>query len=147
MNSRNSQIFKCYINGYCKFLAEVQFGKNNHFNGCKILGKGKVIIGDNFHSAENLIVLTSFHNYKGESLPYDHTVISKDVIIGENVWVGINVIILGGVSIGEGAIIQAGSVVSKNIEPLGIAGGNPAKVFKFRDSEHYSLLKSRNKFL
>lgn len=145
--SKNSNVFNCRINGYCKFLAYVEFGRNNHFNGCKILGKGRVKIGDNFHSAENLIILTTYHNYKGNALPYDHSMINKDVIIGDNVWIGLNVIILGGVSIGEGAIIQAGSVVSKDIEPLGIAGGNPAKIFKYRDFEHYSNLKVQNKYL
>ncbi|MCT1532637.1 acyltransferase [Sphingobacterium daejeonense] len=145
--SKNSNVFKCHINGYCKFLADIDFGKNNHFNGCKILGNGKVSIGDNFHSAENLIILTTYHNYKGNALPYDHTIINKDVSIGDNVWIGLNVIILGGVKIGEGSIIQAGSVVSKDIEPLGIAGGNPAKVFKYRDLEHYSNLKGLKKYL
>ena len=50
-------------------------------------------------------------------------------------------------SIGEGAIIQAGAVIVNNIPPLGIAGGNPAKVFKYRDMEHYFRLKSNNQFL
>lgn len=72
--------------------------------------------------------------------------ITKDVVIGDNVWLGINVIILGGVTIGEGAIIQAGAVVVKDIPPLGIAGGNPAQVFKYRDIEHYKKLKREKKY-
>jgi acetyltransferase-like isoleucine patch superfamily enzyme len=56
------------------------------------------------------------------------------------------VIVLGGVSIGEGAIIQAGSVVVKDIPKYAIAGGHPCKVFKYRDIEHYEKLKKERKF-
>ena len=48
--------------------------------------------------------------------------------------------------IGEGAIIQGGAVVHGEIPPLAIAGGNPAKVFKYRNKEHYEQLKKENKF-
>ncbi len=121
-------------------------GRNPNFNGLKIRGHGKVTIGDNFHSGENCLIITDFHNYQGEALPYDDTVIIKDVTIGDNVWIGVNVIILGGVTIGEGAIIQAGAVVIKDIPDLGIAGGNPATVFKYRNAGHYNKLKEEGKF-
>ena len=55
-------------------------------------------------------------------------------------------IILGGVTIGEGAIIQAGSVVCKDVPPLAIAGGHPAAAFRYRDKEHYFKLKEEKKF-
>lgn len=55
--------------------------------------------------------------------------------------------ILGGVTIGEGAVIQAGSVVCRNVPPLAIAGGHPATPFKFRDPEKYDRLKAEGKFL
>ena len=73
-------------------------------------------------------------------------VISKDVVIEENVWLGNRVIILPGVTVGEGAIIQAGSVVVKDIPKYAIAGGHPAKVFKYRDIDHYEKLKREGKF-
>lgn len=57
---------------------------------------------------------------------------SKPVVIGHDVWVGLNVIILSGVNIGTGAIIGAGAVVSKDIPPYAIAVGNPAKVVRYR---------------
>ena len=68
------------------------------------------------------------------------------MVIEDNVWIGNRVIILPGVTIKEGAIIQAGSVVVGDIEKCGIAGGHPAKVFKYRDIEHYEKLKSEWKF-
>lgn len=52
----------------------------------------------------------------------------------------------GGVTIGEGAVIQAGSVVASNIPPLAVAGGAPAKVFKMRNAEHYYELKDKKAF-
>ena len=111
------------------------------------MGSGKFCIGKNTAIGPMLVVTTDNHNYKGEALPFDKTVITKDVIIAENCWIGANVTLLPGTKIGEGAIIQAGSVVHGEIPPLAIAGGNPAKVFKYRDKEHYEKLKSENKFL
>jgi acetyltransferase-like isoleucine patch superfamily enzyme len=94
-----------------------------------------------------IIFITSNHNYDyGKKIPYDDTHIIKKVIIKDNVWFGDRVIVLGGVEIGEGAIIQAGSVVVKDIPAGGIAGGNPAKVFKYRNMEHYYDLKSKGLF-
>ena len=91
--------------------------------------------------------MTQNHNYdSGKTIPYDDTYIVKDVIIGDNVWFGSRVTILPGVEIGEGAIVQAGAVVSKSIPKFGISGGNPAKVFKYRDKEHYLSLKEKRMF-
>lgn len=74
------------------------------------------------------------------------TYIYKNVEIGDCVWLGSRVIILPGTKIGEGAIIQAGSVVHGDIPECAIVGGNPAKVFKYRDIEHYKNLKELKKF-
>ena len=81
---------------------------------------------------------TSYHSFdKGTHIPYDWTMIRKAITIEENVWLGDNVIVLGGVTTGEGAVIQAGSVVAKDVPKYAIAGGHPAVPFKFRDKEHY----------
>ncbi len=104
-------------------------------------------IGDNFHSGRECLMITQIHNYDtGNAIPYDDSYILKDIIIKDNVWLGDRVIILGGVMIEEGAIIQAGSVVVSDIPKCAIAGGHPAKVFKYRDIEHYEKLKSEGKF-
>jgi acetyltransferase-like isoleucine patch superfamily enzyme len=122
-------------------------GENVNFNGMNIQGKGKVEIGSNFHSGKNCMIMTDIHNYdEGIAIPYDDTIISKDVIIKDNVWLGNNVIILPGNEIKEGTIIQAGSVVISNIPKYAIAGGHPAKVFKYRNKEHYEKLKKEKKF-
>lgn len=67
----------------------------------------------------------------------------KDVTIGNNTWFGHNAIVLPGVHIGDGAIIGAGSVVTKDVEPYTIVAGNPAKVIRkrFKDSMIRFLLE------
>lgn len=120
---------KC--NFRCCFTSKTKLGNNCHFNGMNISGNGKVVIGDNFHSGKNIRILTTFHNFDhGTALPYDNTSYDRDVTIEDNVWLGESVMILGGVTIGEGAVIQAGSVVCKDVPPLAIAGGHPAVPFK-----------------
>lgn len=139
---------KIFVNKKSKFTSFTVLGNNCHFNGIKITGEGKVKIGNNFHSGSNILMLTSYHNYdKGNALPYDDTFIVRDIVIEDNVWLGENVTVLAGVRIGEGAIIQAGSVVVSDIPPFSIAGGHPAVVFKQRDVQHYNELKSKNKFM
>ena len=135
------------VNGDSYVTPNTTLGDNVNFNGMKIQGFGNIIIGDNFHSGIECMIITSIHNYdKGNAIPYDDTIISKDVVIEDNVWLGNRVTILPGVKIGEGAIIQAGSVVVRDIPKYAIAGGHPAEVFKTRDIEHYENLKKEGKF-
>ena len=135
------------VNGVSYVNDETYLGENVSFNGMRIGGRGKVTIGDNFHSGTNCQMITQNHNYNtGTAIPYDSTYIAKDIIIEDNVWLGNDVIILGGVRIGEGVIIQAGSVVVKDVPKYAIAGGHPCTVFSQRDVTHYEKLKSEGKF-
>lgn len=130
-----------------RLTSNTWLGRNTHFNGLIIYGKGKVTIGDNFHSGRNCVIRTETHNWRGDKLPYDETYIVEDVTIGDNVWLGEGVTILPGVTIGEGAIIQTGSVVIRDIPALAIAGGHPCIQFSQRPAEHYYALKAAGKFL
>lgn len=135
------------VNGESYLTKNTYLGQNCHFNGMEISGRGKVTIGNNFHSGSECLIITQIHNYdNGNAIPYDDSYIIKDVIIEDNVWLGSRVLILGGVKIGEGAIIQAGAVVVSDIPKYSIAGGSPAKVFKHRNIEHYERLKREGKF-
>lgn len=136
------------INQACKFTPRTSLGVNCNFNGMSIAGGGRVVIGDNFHSGIECRMITQIHRYDdGNAIPYDTKLyILQDIEIGDNVWLGDRVIVLGGTKIGEGAIIQAGSVVVNDIPPLAIAGGHPAKVFKQRNKGHYFKLKDEKKF-
>lgn len=135
------------INGITKLTSNTTLGDNVNFNGMIINGGGNVVIGNNFHSGAECMIICQIHNYdNGVKIPYDSTYILQDVTIEDNVWLGSRVIVLGGVTIGEGAIIQAGSVVVSDIPKYAIAGGHPAKTFKYRDIEHYKKLKEEGKF-
>lgn len=131
------------VNFFSRFSANTILANNCNFNGIIIRGNGTINIGNNFHSGKDILIINSNHRYDfGNAIPYDtFETIDKDVVIEDNVWIGDRVLILGGVTIGEGAIIQAGAVVVNNIPKFGIAGGNPAKVFKYRDIENYNKLK------
>ena len=59
----------------------------------------------------------------------------KTIVISDDVWIGGHVIILPGVHIGNGAIVGAGAVVTKDVPQYAIVGGNPAKVIKYRRSK------------
>ena len=114
------------------------------FNGMQIDGGGGVVIGSYFHSGRECMIITQNHDYDtGELIPYGKNYAYKDVIIDDYVWFGRRVTILPGTHIGEGAIIQAGAVVHGEIPPMAIVGGNPAKVFMYRDKEHFEELKSK----
>lgn len=116
------------------------------FNGMFINGGGPVTIGSYFHSGIECMIITQNHDYDGgEMIPYGTGYHYKEVVIDDFVWLGRRVTILPGTHIGEGAIIQAGAVVHGEIPPYAIAGGNPAKVFKYRDIEHFQKLKAEGK--
>ena len=134
------------VNGPSRVTPTTHLGTNVNFNGMRITGRGTVSIGDNFHSGEECAIISEVHNYEGDAIPYDASFLPRDVRIEDNVWLGYRVIVLGGVTIGEGAIIQAGSVVVRSIPACAIAGGHPATVFGSRDRAHYEQLKRAGRF-
>lgn len=135
------------VMGHSTCSKQTQLGDHVCFCGMNIMGGGRVKIGNYFHSGIECLMITRNHNYDtGDAIPYDSTYVYKDIEIGDFVWLGSRVMILPGTKIGEGAIIQGGAVVHGEIPPYAIAGGNPAKVFKYRDIEHFKKLKAEGKF-
>jgi len=114
--------------------ANIQIGSDVGLNGTSIVARSKKIsIGSGTMIASNVVILDSdYHvHYPPENrLTNPGFEFDADVIIGNNVWIGINSIILKGVNIGDGSIIGAGSVVVNNIPSGVIAAGNPARVIK-----------------
>lgn len=106
-----------YVGGKVQLTPNTTLGYSCSFNGMTIIGKGKVKIGDYSHSGIECMIITQNHNYEGEEIPYDTTYIVKNVTIGDCVWFGNRVIVVGNVNIGEGAIIAAGAVVTKDVPP------------------------------
>ncbi len=96
-----------------------------------IVGGGNITIGNGALLASYIKILASNHNYSDISQPVKFQGnTSKDIIIGDNGWIGDNVIILAGVKIGNHCIIGGGSVVTKDIPSYSVAVGNPARIVK-----------------
>ncbi|HJM44385.1 MAG TPA: acyltransferase [Candidatus Poseidoniaceae archaeon] len=134
------------VNGMCRLNKSVIIKNNVNLNGMNVQGNGQVIIGNNFHSGKEILLITQNHNWKNaKKIPYDDEYILTKITIEDNVWLGSRVTIVGNTTIGEGSIIQAGSVVVNDIPPLSIAGGHPATVFSKRDEGHYNECKKMNK--
>lgn len=94
---------------------------------------GNVVIGDHVMVAPNVMIAGGNHGISRNGIPMiSQPSISKGIVIGNDVWVAANAVILDGVSVGDGAIIAAGAVVTENVEPYSIVVGNPAKFKKFR---------------
>ena len=124
----------------------IEIGNNVRIGeGTYINAHGGLFIGNNVHFGPKVFIWTSNHNYFApEKLPYDDTMIYKNITINNNVWVGAKVILIPGVTIGEGAVIAMGAVVTKDVPPCAVVGGNPAKILKYRDIEIYNKLKNNN---
>lgn len=106
-----------------------------------IYAAGGLKIGKNVVIGPRVTIHTINHNYDSDlMLPYDNISFQKPVIIEDNVWIASNVTIVPGVTIGEGSVVASGSVITKNIAPLSVVGGNPAKLIKKRDEERYKRL-------
>jgi acetyltransferase-like isoleucine patch superfamily enzyme len=103
-------------------------GKNVFINsGCRFQDQGGITIMDGAFIGHNVVMATLNHDFapekRGNTIP-------KPIVIGKNVWIGANCTILGGVTIGDNAIIGAGSVVTKNVDADTIVAGVPAKFIK-----------------
>ena len=108
----------------------------------KVFGDGPVSIGRRAVLAEDTVVYTQVHDYDhSDVLPFGWGFTYPETSIGDYAWIGIKCIVLPGARIGEGAIVQAGSVVMGVVPPCAIVAGNPAKVIGWRDIEHYNKLK------
>lgn len=136
------------VNGKIQGVGKnVIIGDNCNFNdGTLILGSGEVTIGDYFHCGNQLTIITQNHNFDtGDAIPYSGYNV-KSVIIKNFVWCGHQVTIMPGVTIGEGAIIAACAVVTKDVPDYTIFGGNPAQLIKTRDINHFKEMQAQGKF-
>ena len=103
-------------------------GKHIFINsGCRFQDQGGITIGDGALIGHNAVLATLDH---GMDPSERHDLFPAPIHIGENVWLGANVTVLGGVTIGDNAVIAAGAVVTKNIPPNTVAAGVPARVVR-----------------
>lgn len=127
------------IGSNCHFFSDygmVRIGNNTSFNiNCNINASvgGEIHIGRDCLVGPGVIIHSSNHKFDDLSIPIrfqGHN--CADIMIGDNVWIGANAIILGGVNVGEGAVIAAGAVVNKDVLKNTIVGGVPARFIKNR---------------
>mgnify|MGYP001551434155 CR=1 FL=1 len=114
----------------------IKIGDNCTINhNCVIYGHGGLIIGNNVIIAANTVIIPANHIYSDPEKPIrlqGHT--REGIIIGNDVWIGANCSILDGVTIGNGAIIGAGSVITKNVAAHNVVVGN-GRVINIREKE------------
>lgn len=105
-------------------------------------------IGQGTIFAHNVQVLSRNHNFDSKDLkfiPYDDRYINRKVMVGEYVWIGANALILPGVHLGDGSVIGAGAVVTKDVPAGAVVGGNPARILKYRDIDTFAMLRKSDK--
>lgn len=108
---------------------------------------GGVTIGRYVHIGHGLSIYSSNHNYQSsKSIPYDEIDVLKPVAIHDFVWIGSNVSIMPGVTIGEGAVVGGGSVITRDVPKYAVVGGNPARILKYRDVDVFERLKASKAF-
>ncbi len=127
--------------------SDCEFGDMTH-----IVAYDRVEIGDNVLIASKCFISDTNHgSYKGNEQsdpnepPKRRKLVTKATRIGNNVWMGENVVVLAGADIGDGCVIGANSVVNSIIPSMSIAAGTPAKVIKYYEDENKKWISGTNK--
>ncbi len=115
----------------------ISLGKNVTINSNGYFyGKGGIYIGDNVMIAPNCsVVAGSMDTALGDDPMLERRPKSEKIVIEKNAWLGANVVVLGGVTIGEGSVVGANSVVTKDTEAFSINVGSPARKIRMRQVE------------
>lgn len=108
--------------------SNIQIGNNTAIGDCSLQAWASISIGNNVIINEGAKLLTGNHNlhspnFEGKLLP---------ITIEDYAWIATSAIVLGGVTVGRGAVVGAGAVVRENVPPLGIVIGNPSQLIGFR---------------
>jgi acetyltransferase-like isoleucine patch superfamily enzyme len=111
----------------------LNIGHNVFINyNCSMMAAGRIIIEDDVQIGPNAMIVTTNHDFNQREV-----VLHAPVTIKRGAWIGGRSLILPGVTIGENAVVAGGSVVTKDVKPNTIVGGNPAKVIKHLESENH----------
>lgn len=120
--------FRIFPPFYTDCGKNISIGKNVFINsGCHFQDQGGIILGDGVLIGHNVTLATLNHGFSPEDRG---TLYPAPIRLGKNVWIGSNSVIVPGVTIGDNAIVAAGSVVNKDVLPNMIVGGNPARNIK-----------------
>jgi maltose O-acetyltransferase len=118
------------------FPWNVEIGRSTHIGRYNILTAnqpGDLVLGSHVMIAPYVTITAVSHDFADPGRPMQlQGAWSKPVVIEDDVWIGTRSVILPGVRLGRGAIVGAGAVVTKDVPPYAIVGGNPARVIKYR---------------
>lgn len=117
--SRESFVFHADVGSFCSIAGGVNIGLPHH----------------DMYWASTSPVFLQEPNYMGVNFADNPPPAERRVKIGNDVWIGERAIVLGGVTVGNGAVIAAGAVVTKDVPPYAVVGGVPAKIIKYRFDE------------
>ncbi|MXV17450.1 acyltransferase [Pedobacter sp. HMF7056] len=107
-------------------------GDHAVINGkCRIDNKGGIYIGSNVSISQEVMILSADHDPDSPGF----TGRNKQVTIGDYVWIGSRALIMPGITIGKGAVVAAGAVVTRDVPPFAIVGGVPARVIRKRSEK------------
>jgi acetyltransferase-like isoleucine patch superfamily enzyme len=108
---------------------KIRVGRNVFINqNCTMYDLGGIDIGDDVLIGPNVSLITSGHPI--EPSRRRDGVIARPIVVGANVWIAAGVTIIGGVTVGENSVVAAGSVVTRDVPPNTLVGGNPARVIR-----------------
>lgn len=128
INQELDEGFRVFTPFYTDFGKNIHLGKNVFINAdCKFQDQGGITIGDDSLIGHNVVLATLNHE---EDPNKRENLIASPINIGKKVWIGSNATILPGVTVGDGAIIAAGAVVTKDVEAMTIVAGVPAKFIR-----------------
>ena len=134
LNFVKFKIGKSFImkNVYIMTPQKIKIGDNSHINrGCLLDGRGGILIGNNVSISHNVSLITGSHNINAPNF----SAIFMPININDYVWIGANVTVLQNVKIGQGAVVCAGAVVTKDVEPYSIVAGTPARPIGKRNKQ------------
>lgn len=101
-----------------------------------IWGQGGIRIGNRVMIGSHCAISTLTHDYRERNMK--NTLLSTEILIEDDVWIGGHCVIMRGITVGKGAVVGGGSVVTKNVEPYAIVIGAPAKLLRYRPVEETS---------
>ena len=113
---------------------EIEIGHDCSLNDyCIVYGMGGVYIGNDVRIAAHTVIVSANHNYADPSKPIRLQGETKGkIVLGNDVWIGANCCLLAGISVENGCVIGAGSVVNRSLPRFSVAAGNPARIIKQR---------------
>ena len=118
----------------------LQIGERCRINrNCCLDVRGSLVIGSDVSISPEVVILTAGHDYEDPDFSLNH----GPVVVDDHAWIGTRAMIMPGVTVGKGAVVAAGAVVTRNVEPGAVVGGVPARVLGNRHLDPKYAIASR----